>query len=478
MSTAPVLPAPYDSTPSPHVLRPQSATQNLVRREVRALLAESAAFRQLPPADRMSLEHHLSKVAGYAAECIRDDWASSQRLGQVPVAVERPARTAAGGRALAAADDFAPAAANQIGRVTEATLRALSFPDFVADLIQGSFTAIVNSSIQQMEAYTRLLEDVAKTVDQFMADYITDNQARDWLVATYPAQIRLADGEPRLESTEGAEDAPPPNWRESLLLPDDVSPGDGDAYEEVLVPAARRKLAQNRLQTLSTLVLMGINRIIVTGGKIRATMAFHVDTTDRAAQQHASDFDFRTGASGSVGFGPWSASASVSVGYVTSNRSQSLSELNVAADLTGEVEIHFKSDVIPAERFIDGGKVDTIRGNTAIPAANEPTWGDSVTTRAPITPRVAPPPITPSFAPAAPPLPAPPTTPPATPSAAPATPPAPAPAPAPAAAPVPAPAAAPAPAPETTTAPAPAAAAPAPAPATPSQTAVAEGAAA
>ena len=401
-SAAPVLPAPYDSTPSPHMLRPQSATQNLVRREVHALLSQSAAFRKLPSADRMSLEHHLSKVAGYAAECIRDDWASSQRLGQVPVAVQRPVSTAVSSRALAAADDFAPAAANQIGRVTRATLRALSFPDFVADLIRSSFTAIVNSSIQQMEAYTRLLEDVAKTVDQFMVDYITDNQARDWLVATYPAQIRLADGEPRLESTEGAEDAPPPNWRESLLLPDDVSPGDSDAYEEVLVPAARRKLAQSRLQTLSTLVLMGINRIIVTGGKIRATMAFHVDTTDLDAQQHATDFDFRTGASGSFGFGPWSVSASMSVGYVKSDRSQNLSELNASADLTGEVEIHFTSDVIPAERFIDGGKVDTIRGNTAVPAANEPTWGDSVATRAPITPRVEPPPITPTFAPAAP----------------------------------------------------------------------------
>ena len=95
-------------------------------------------------------------------------------------------------------------------------------------------------------------------------------------------------------ATEGAEDAPPPSWRRTLGCPQDVEPGDEDAYEEVLVPAARRKLAQSRLQTLSMLVLMGINRIIVTGGKIRATMAFHVDTSDRAAQQHATDFDFRT----------------------------------------------------------------------------------------------------------------------------------------------------------------------------------------
>ena len=231
--------------------------------------------------------------------------------------------------------------------MTRDALQALSFPDFVADLIHGSFDAIVRSSIQQMEAYTKLLEDVSKTVDQFMADNITDNQARDWLAQRYPAHIRIAGDEPRLEAPdEIPDDVTPPPWREQLGLNRDVEPGDSDAYEEVLVPAARRKLAQSRLQMLSMLVLMGIHRVIVTGGKIRATMSYQVDSRDRAAQQRATDFDFRTSASGSFGYGPWSASASISVGYVKSTRTQSASELDVSADLTGEVEIHFQSDVI------------------------------------------------------------------------------------------------------------------------------------
>ena len=98
----------------------------------------------------------------------------------------------------------------------------------------------------------------------------------------------------------------------------------------------------------------------------------------RAIAPHSSgprDFDFRTAASGSVGFGPWSASASVSVGYVNSTRTQCESELNVAADLTGEVEIHFRSDVFQLKRFVDEG-ADGIRANTPVPEANEPPWGD------------------------------------------------------------------------------------------------------
>ena len=88
--------------------------------------------------------------------------------------------------------------------------------------------------------------------------------------------------------------------------------------EAQLVPAARRKLAQNRLQVLSTMVLMGMNRITVTGGKLRATMAFHINTSDMAREERATDLDMRV-AAGSFGAGLWSASASAS--SLTASRS-------------------------------------------------------------------------------------------------------------------------------------------------------------
>ena len=236
--TVPALPAPFDESPNPSGIRPSGSTERLVRGRVKSLLVSAPSFHHLAPTEQSSLEHHMVKIAGYAAECLRDDWVQSEKLGQRPVAVTRPAT------ALSAADEFEPAAADQIARVTRATLEAISFPDFVSDLIRGSFNAIVDSSIQQMEAYTRLLEDVSKTVDQFMADNITDNQARDWLAQRYPLQIALAPGEPRLTARDGAEDSPAPGWREELGLPEAVDPGDEDAYEEILVPAARRKLAR------------------------------------------------------------------------------------------------------------------------------------------------------------------------------------------------------------------------------------------
>src|SRR5207253_1729250 len=116
--------------------------------------------------------------------------------------------------------------------------------------------------------------------------------------------------------------------------------------------------------------------IVITGGKIRAAMNFHIATTDQQREQHATDFDFRAAASGSFGFGPWSASVSVSVGYVNSERGDSATGIETDTNLQSEVEIHFKTDYFPLERFADSGSIGHIQTNTAVPDANIP-WTQS-----------------------------------------------------------------------------------------------------
>lgn len=365
----PPLPGAYGTPPAAEALRPNAATLNLVRSQVQALLTSSPAFHVLSRHDQRDLAGNLVKIAAYTAELIRDDWCQSQRLGQRPVVRRKEVLEGPIAQAQAAGDEFRPAAANQIARVTQETLKAIAFPTFVADLIKGTFNAIVQASIQQMEAYSQLLANVGKTVDQFMADNISDNQARDWLAQMYPEHIMVRNA--RAVPRPGAEDRTLPNWRGDLNLSQNANL-DEDSIEDILVPAARRKLAQSRLQLLSTMVLMGMNRIVVTGGKIRATMGFHIDTTDRAHEERATDLDFRAAAAGQFGFGPWSASASMSVSYVRSTRADSDAQLNVDADLTGEVDIRFKSDYFPLERFAGANAIGRIQANTAVPEANTP----------------------------------------------------------------------------------------------------------
>ena len=360
-----VLSGPFDVAPSPDGIRPTPATVDLVQGQVQALLAATPSYHALQRREREQLSRGLTRISAYAAECLRDICWQSRQLGQTPMV--RRTREVAAPLARAQGSDFKPQAAGQIARITEQTLKAIAFPTFVADLIRGTFDAIVRTSIQQMESFVAMVANVSKTVDQFMADNISDLQAKDWLASRFPEHIRIQNQQ--AVPTADADEKPPPDFRRELNLDSDVSL-DESSIEEKLVPAARRRLAETRLQMLSTLALMGVNRIVITGGKIRATMGFHIDTSDRAHQENASDFDFRTAAAGSFGFGPWSASASVSLSYVNSSRASSDQEINVDTDLTGEVELHFKSDYFPLQRFAGNAQMQTIRGNTAAPESN------------------------------------------------------------------------------------------------------------
>ena len=68
----------------------------------------------------------------------------------------------------------------------EDLIAAVNFPSFVAGLINGVFGAIVNASIQQMQAYAKLVAHASKSVSAFAADTVTDGKARAELVAMFP----------------------------------------------------------------------------------------------------------------------------------------------------------------------------------------------------------------------------------------------------------------------------------------------------
>lgn len=420
MTTAPVrddrrtLAGPYAASVGPEGHAVSPAVAALVGSQVNALLSSSAAWHELSPQARDEMRKNLKKISAYTAALVQEDFALSERLGQTPVLV--PSQAMAGPPAQPPpprppADQFDTRAADSVARVTRDTLNAIAFPTFVADLIKGTFNAIVDASIKQMEAFGTLLSNVSKTVDQFMADNITDNQARDWLSAQYPQHFEVAiskgdegggrrggsarrpargakgGGGPgaRLKPRAGSKGLAKPDFRRELGLSQDVEL-DEKNVEEVLVPAARRRLAQQRHQLLSTMVLMGINRIVVTSGHINAQMGFTIDTSDAGTAESASQFDFKNdtiAGGGFLGFGMVSRNQ---VAYVSSTKKGSSDSIDVHADLTGEVDLKFKSETFPLERFADMGAINQIQGNTANPAANTP---QSATTPPPTAPAPA-----------------------------------------------------------------------------------------
>lgn len=118
----------------------------------------------------------------------------------------------------------------------------VDFPQFVGNLINGTFQAIVSSSIKQMEAYADLVRNVAASVDGFSKDDVTAQQTRDRLVSRFP-ELDTSNS-----SSSGSSDDPPKVRRRT-------KPGR-------FTPKDRRRLVAKAL-------LLGINRIVVTNGRVR-----------------------------------------------------------------------------------------------------------------------------------------------------------------------------------------------------------------
>jgi hypothetical protein len=72
------------------------------------------------------------------------------------------------------------------GATAKGTAGQVDFPDFVAGLLNGVFDAVVNSSVQQMDAYAALVANVAKAAEKFAKDNVDSGAARDYLSSQFP----------------------------------------------------------------------------------------------------------------------------------------------------------------------------------------------------------------------------------------------------------------------------------------------------
>src|SRR5262249_25445854 len=155
-------------------------------------------------------------------------------------------------------------------------VKEIDFPTFVASLVEGTFHAIVKSSIEQMQAYADMVKSVSQSLNEFRDENVSPNQGRDQLVNKYPNlfQINVNNGQPTANPDSL------PDFQKDLGLDQPVSDIDDETIENVLVPAARTQLAMERQKLLATIILMGINRIIVTDGKINAKIRFQFSANE------------------------------------------------------------------------------------------------------------------------------------------------------------------------------------------------------
>ncbi|HEX8985379.1 MAG TPA: hypothetical protein VF767_08105, partial [Bryobacteraceae bacterium] len=335
--------------------------------QVDRLLAGAPAYRSLDTNRQNELRSDLAKVASalagpYAGQMGPDLSRLMAPQNQQPQA---PVQQPAAAQPQPGTPAPGQSATGRVGDVAKATLNAIDFPQFVSSLIQGTFQAIVDSHIQQMEAYATLLRNVARTVDQFMVDNISNGMARDFLADQYDGFISrdTAGGKPRLVVNQDAvPEGELPSFFKDLGF-ENPAEIDQDSLEQRVVPGARRYLAQQRQQTLATMVMLGINRVLVEDGEIQAKLQFHIDASESTKIRFDETKTSAGTLAGSAARNPFNANA-VLVNTASLNAQ---SNINVRADLTGQVRVKFKSDAFPLERFADSAAIQLINQNARVP---------------------------------------------------------------------------------------------------------------
>ncbi|MCW8880447.1 MAG: hypothetical protein OQJ89_15840, partial [Kangiellaceae bacterium] len=382
------------------------STLSAVRPHVKRLLQQSPGFRELTPDKQREIAKNMVHVAAYMSNpqgLAEQELTPGQSILSHAQAdgVKQAKNKASDKVGTFAGSDFEAGALKQGVEQYKELIGAVDFPMFVGGLIENVFQAIVNASIQQMEAYAEMLKAVAQTVDQFAQENISLNNARDWLTNKFPNQLTLSEenveetGSPQLAVQTEDEDAFLTQLNQEMELASPVSDLSDPEEEGRLVQAARLQMAKSRQQMLASMVVLGINRIVITDGAIKAKVVFQLkakDTAKRDAKASLYDRDSsynRNTTAAGAHFG-WGGAATkntnvqshmTAVSSAVDEDSESKAELK--SKLTGEVNVNFKSDYFPMEKLASPGMISAIQGNATpydpnyLPGKRESTAAES-----------------------------------------------------------------------------------------------------
>ncbi len=259
-------------------------TLRLVRPQVSTLLESSPAFHSLSVEERRQIIHTMVKVCSYMVnpEGLKAQELSSRKVGVLIRAAQGTVESIKRWLLQSPRTDSKDL---HVGGVREsvdqfgALVQKIDFPNFVSGLIQGVFKAIIDFSVQQMKACVELLTNAANVVDQFTQDRISENSARDWLSEKYSGELDIDRGSVdssfaedtlvptatcKLVATGGNSEELLERVSANLQLAKPVTDISDPEEEKRLVTGARLQMAHRRQQLLCSMVLLGINRIVVT----------------------------------------------------------------------------------------------------------------------------------------------------------------------------------------------------------------------
>lgn len=393
---------PPSMTTPPRPPRPE------VRDGVRDLLTKSEAFNALPPERQLQVAKDTAQIANYLVA--PEDIEGNRLAGGLGMPAPAKAMVSEGsyqansGRVSEIGNK--PFTAGSVREGVEAAkdyVAGVNFPGFVSGLISNVFEAIVQTSMEQMEAYAKLVASVSMSLGQFMQDNVSENQGRDHVQEKFPDMFEMGvddmedDPKPRLKLREDIDEGAALarvnssiSFENGALKSLDLSDAN---VERALVVGARMQLAKQRQQMMASMILLGINRIVVTDGKISAKVLFEFNAASgRNLSRSAQAYDMARDRYGNVqktfesegsydqanktsneggvittdGFakGTYKYQSRPIITAKSSATDNSTEMLKAKANLSGAVEVNFKSDYLPLDKMATPGMIAAIQGNS------------------------------------------------------------------------------------------------------------------
>ena len=363
----------------------------VIETEVRRVLEASPAFHALSLDERRGILDSTTKVASKLVEQELAQKPRAQALadpswnsGPVPPGGPLPGGPpGAPGNEVPAKwtpDERFQAEATGAGVTQMARLvKEVNFPAFVSSLVKGVFNAVVDASIQQMKAYGELVNSVAMSLSDFVDQHTDVAEGQKHLAKKYPNIFEMASG--KLKVKEDYDTDSMPDFQAELGTDAPVEDlADDDALQKLVV-AARTEIARGRQQLLATTILMGINRIIVTDGKINAKVSFNFSASDTVQRQGEYREYEKQVMEGEITTTDMHVKGRFEqpVGLKVFSQGESAGGIEATAALSGDVTLRFKSETFPLKKMMNSTQLFALnqaqsggRGTPAVASAPTP----------------------------------------------------------------------------------------------------------
>ncbi|MGK7916084.1 MAG: hypothetical protein AB4038_11175 [Prochloraceae cyanobacterium] len=268
---------------------------------------------------------------------------------------------------------------DQQGAIAGRTLRQVDFPQFVKDLLKGVFDANLEVTREQMDSYADLVDRITQPASKFI-NTIDNATAYAFLAETQPNRFQILGsnnlgGDLFGSGNLGNLDGNSTGDASSQITLGDINGNAIDTTSEDIrgeILQAKLQLVRQHQQMLEEMLLMGVTRLVVDNGKVKASLDFQIRAQEQirkadAAQQNQQELRRRT-----IGFGGfWGIFGGSSRTRTNTKISVSTAQVQSAAATTsstqvrGEVEINFKTDYFTLDNFRDilmnrdGAKITT-----------------------------------------------------------------------------------------------------------------------